>query len=479
MRKTPKYKYLFAITDVTVIFISFMLSLFYLRQDKSLTFTEFIDSAGSLLIIFFVLSIIFVFIFQFNHLYRINIILTRAAHLANIVKALYYGALNIVLVSFLIRSSSVVDSKYLLFVFVLFALPLLYVVRAEILRAIYLTLKSNQFKRNVVIVGNGKSRKLLATKLIYENPIGLDIIGFIDDKNIVTQEQLNGIRVLGALNNINQIVKQYDIDEVLIAVDDEEYTHLLEVLDICKGLDVTVTLSSEQFDVVAQKLKTEKYADIPVLDVSPHYNNYITLFLKRSFDFIASIIGLILLSPLFLIIILLIKISSAGPIFYKQVRIGKYGKPFDFYKFRSMKMLKGEDEERRKMMLEFMKTTNNNGNSTKVINDKRVTWIGKILRKTSLDELPQLLNVIKGDMSLVGPRPCLPYEFENYNEWQKRRLQVTPGCTGVWQVWGRSSVSFKDSVILDLYYINNMSPWLDFQLILQTIPTMLFARGGK
>lgn len=479
MRKTPKYKYLFAVTDVTVIFISFILSLFYLRQNKSLTFVEFIDASGLLLLIFFVISLVFIFVFQFNHLYRINIILTRAAHLASIVKALYYGALNIVLVSFLILSSDLVDSKYLLFVFVLFALPLLYVVRAEIMRAIYITLKSNQFKRNVVIVGNGKSGKLLATKLIYENPIGLDIIGFIDDKNIITQEKLNGILVLGALKDIKSIVNQYDIDEVLIAIDDEEYTHLLEVLDICKGLDVTVSLSSEQFDVVAQKLKTEMYADIPVLDVSPQYNNMITLTLKRTFDIIASIVGLILLSPLFLIIILLVKLSSRGPIFYKQVRIGKYGKPFDFYKFRSMKIVKGEDEERKKMMLEFMRTTNNNENSTKVINDKRVTWIGKILRKTSLDELPQLINVIKGDMSLVGPRPCLPYEFENYDEWQKRRLQVTPGCTGVWQVWGRSSVSFNDSVVLDLYYINNMSPWLDFQLILQTIPTMLFARGGK
>jgi len=98
---------------------------------------------------------------------------------------------------------------------------------------------------------------------------------------------------------------------------------------------------------------------------------------------------------------------------------------------------------------------------------------------TSLDELPQLLNVIKGEMSLVGPRPCLPYEYENYSEWQKRRVNVTPGCTGVWQVWGRSSVSFKDSVVLDLYYINNMSPWFDLQLIFQTVPAILTARGAK
>ncbi len=139
---------------------------------------------------------------------------------------------------------------------------------------------------------------------------------------------------------------------------------------------------------------------------------------------------------------------------------------------------KGE-EERKLQMINFIKNGDAEGGDTKIVNTNRVTWIGKIIRKLSLDELPQLINVIKGDMSLVGPRPSLPYEFDNYDTWQKRRVNVLPGCTGVWQVWGRSSVSFKDSVVLDLYYVNNMSPWLDIQLILKTIPVMLFSRGGK
>jgi len=138
-----------------------------------------------------------------------------------------------------------------------------------------------------------------------------------------------------------------------------------------------------------------------------------------------------------------------------------------------------DDEERKKQMIQFIKNENPTNTDTKVINTNRITWIGKIIRKLSLDELPQLFNVIKGDMSLVGPRPSLPYEYQNFDSWQKRRVNVLPGCTGVWQVWGRSSVSFKDSVVLDLYYVNNMSPWLDIQLILKTIPVMLFSRGGK
>jgi undecaprenyl-phosphate galactose phosphotransferase len=143
-----------------------------------------------------------------------------------------------------------------------------------------------------------------------------------------------------------------------------------------------------------------------------------------------------------------------------------------------MSVINGDDEERKQKMIDFMKDENGT-QKTKIINDSRVTWIGKIIRKLSLDELPQLFNVLKGEMSLVGPRPCLPYEYENYDEWQKRRVSVIPGCTGVWQVWGRSSVSFKESVVLDLYYINNMSPWFDLQLIFQTIPVMLTAKGAK
>ena len=193
---------------------------------------------------------------------------------------------------------------------------------------------------------------------------------------------------------------------------------------------------------------------------------------------VASTVVLVLLSPVMLVITTLIKVTSSGSIFFKQTRVGKHGKTFPFYKFRSMTTIDGEDEDRKKLMLDFMNSENGDAD-TKIINNSRVTWIGNLIRKSSLDELPQLFNVLRGEMSLVGPRPCLPYEYENYDEWQKRRVSVIPGCTGVWQVWGRSSVSFNESVALDLYYINKMSPWFDLQIIYQTIPVLLTARGAK
>ncbi len=478
MKRIPAFKYLFGIGDITVIYSSFMLSMFLLRNNKSLDFIEFNVQALPYSFIFFGLSLAFLVIFQYNGLYRVNVLITRASHLSNIFKALYYGALNVILISLLIENSRIIDSRYLIFLFVLIGVPLIYLVRVELLRFLFIKYSQTGFKRDVIILGDGRSGKLLATKLMYENPIGLNIIGFVDtDKPIGTEIVINK-KVIGHFDELDDIMKRYDVDELLIAVDDDDNENVLALIDKCKEYDVNIRVSSELFHIVAERLATEKYADIPVIDVTAHYNNLITIIMKRIFDLVLASFALLVLSPVMLLIALMVKLSSSGPILFKQARIGRYGKEFNIFKFRSMKVINGEDEDRKKEMIDFIKDSSGKLR-TKVVNNSRITWIGNIIRKTSLDELPQFFNVLKGEMSLVGPRPCLPYEFENYDEWQKRRVSVIPGCTGVWQVWGRSSVSYNESVVLDLYYINNMSPWFDLQLIFQTIPAMLTARGAK
>jgi len=374
----------------------------------------------------------------------------------------------------------ILDSRLLFVFFFLVSIGLLFLIRVELLKWVFVELSQTSFKRNVIIVGNGKSGKLLATKLLYENPLGLNILGFVDEERHIGDFVVAGKKVLGNLDDLAEIVHSRIVDELIIAIDNESYERFFDIVDHCKVLNVPIRMTSNLLDVVSQRLQIEKYSDIPVIDVAPQYNDSFTLGLKRLSDVLIASFGIIILLPVFTIIALLVKFSSPGPIFFKQKRIGKGGVEFDFYKFRSMKLIKGEDEDRKKKMIEFMKNgADKNASDTKVVNESRVTRIGKIIRKTSLDELPQLFNVIKGDMSLVGPRPCLPYEFENYPEWQKRRVSVIPGCTGVWQVWGRSLVTYQESVVLDLYYINNMSPWLDIQLIFQTVPVMLFSRGAK
>jgi undecaprenyl-phosphate galactose phosphotransferase len=477
MNKVPKYKLYFAIFDLLVLSMSFILSAYLVRFDKNLGLIEFLNQSYQILTLFLIASAFFIFIFQINSLYKINVIFNRAAHLTAIIKSLYYGTLNVVVISHLVKSSEIIDSRLIIFMFVLMVVPILYVLRVEAGRRFLLQFKQ-QFNSNVVIVGDGTTGKLLATKLLFENPEGINILGFVVNHKI-EEKKLNGIEILGTIDDINEINNQFKIDEIIIAIDDINYERLLEILDICNSLKVTVKLTSELFDIVTKKVSTEKYAGIPVLGVSPHYSNNLTLRMKRLVDIILSSIGLVLLSPIFIIIAILVKFSSKGPILFRQTRIGKDGEAFQFIKFRSMTIDENGEEERKLQMINFIKNGDDEVGDTKIVNTNRVTWIGKIIRKLSIDELPQLINVIKGDMSLVGPRPSLPYEFDNYDTWQKRRVNVLPGCTGVWQVWGRSSVSFKDSVVLDLYYVNNMSPWLDIQLILKTIPVMLFSRGGK
>jgi undecaprenyl-phosphate galactose phosphotransferase len=480
MKKNYRYKYFFGIADFFILMFSFLVSIYVLRIDASLHFFQFYSSIPEILLLVFIISLIIILIFQYNGLYRLDIILNRTSHFTQILKAIYYSSLKLVLLSFLLDARTVIDSRLLFVFFFLVAIGLMFLVRVELLKWAFVELSQTSFKRNVIIVGDGKAGKLLAAKLIYENPLGLNILGFVDEDRHAGDFVVAGKKVLGNLNDLEELVRKHPVDELIIASDSQSYEDFFNVLDLCKELDVPIRMTSNLLEVVNQRLKTEKYVDIPVIDVSPQYNDSFTLGLKRITDFIIALFTILMLSPFMIFIAGMVKFSSPGPIFFKQKRVGKHGVEFDFFKFRSMKQIAGEDEDRKKMMIEFMKNGVDKGASdTKIINDGRVTWIGKIIRKTSLDELPQLFNVLKGDMSLVGPRPCLPYEFENYDEWQKRRVSVIPGCTGVWQVWGRSIVTFQESIILDLYYINNMSPWLDIQLIFQTVPVMLFSRGAK
>ncbi|MBI9070028.1 MAG: sugar transferase [Melioribacteraceae bacterium] len=473
-----RYKYLFIIADIFIIFIGFILSVYLIKNDANLTLSELLSNSLSFIWFGIVLALINIFVFEVNHLYKINIILSRAAHLSSIIKSLYYGIINVILIAILFKSSTIIDSQGLIFFFPLLVLPLFYLIRIGLLRLVYLQISKTKVMRNLVIVGGGKAGKLLAAKVIFENPIGLNIVGFINS-GLEQEASIFGQKYLGFINDINSIVREKKVNEIIIAIDGIHYEKLLEILDVCKSTKIEVKLSSELFDIIPEKISTEKYADIPVVGISKIANNALSLGFKRLFDLVICSFAILLLLPAFIMLGLAIKLTSKGSVIYHQTRIGKNGKPFKFYKFRSMTTVDEDDKERQAKMIEFIKNSDKNSGDLKVVSESRITPIGKVLRKTSLDELPQLFNVLMGDMSLVGPRPCLQYEYDNYNDWQRRRLSVIPGCTGVWQVMGRSSVSFNDSVIMDLYYINNMSPWLDLELIIKTIPTMLLARGGK
>ena len=479
MIKFSKYKSFFSICDFILILFCIYESVFFIRYYNRDYFS--FDLYPTLIFVFlsFLIGLYFLIIFESNNLYKINVILIKSKHLTGIIKSFFYGIIGIIFFSFIAKFPLIENSRLLVLTFAVFSVIAFSLVRVIFLRFLYLYLKKNKIlEHNIVIWGAGQSGQLLAAKIKFENNFSLKILGFVDDNRTTGEKVIDDLSVLGNSEELKILKNKKLVDEVIVAIDNIEYSRIFSILDYCNKIELNVKLTSELFNDIHQVLEAEMYSGIPIIDLSSKF--YHNIIIKRMIDIIGAILGLIILSPLFFLISIIIKISSKGPVFYRQVRIGRDGKPFMFYKFRSMFTRKGGDHERERVMIEFMKNDcKQNGEDTKIIVEERVTKIGRIIRKTSLDELPQLINVLKGDMSLVGPRPCLLYEYKNYDEWQKRRLSVLPGCTGVWQVSGRSKVSFKDSIVLDIYYVNNMSPWFDLQLIFKTFPVMLLGKGGK
>ncbi len=481
--KISKYKIILAAADYIVVLGSLVFAAFLTNINKTnidISLVDFILSYPRTFSLFLIFPLIYIFIQQTNGLYKLNVFLTIAQHVTNIIKSIIYSFAILIIFSFLIKFRFILDSRQFVLYTIINIFFFTIIFRVILLRRVYLLLGKKILKRNLIIIGAGKCGKLVASKFIFEDKVGINVYGFIDDNIERGRNILQNLKVLGSVNELKGIIEKIKVDEVIIAIDNTSYERILEIIDVCNELGLVVRLTSELFNIIPKKIITEAYYGIPIVEATMQLSSSFTFIVKRISDIIFSAFGIFILSPLFFTIGIIIKTSSKGPMFFKQVRIGKDGKQFMFYKFRSMTTRDKEDKYREQQMIDFMKGGNgNNGNGNKVINESRVTKIGKLIRKTSIDELPQLFNVLKGDMSLVGPRPCLPYEYENYDEWQKRRLSVLPGCTGVWQVSGRSEVNFNDSVILDIYYINNMSPWLDLQIIIKTIPVMLLARGGK
>ncbi len=472
--RVSRYKLILALLDFTVLLLSYY-GVYYFTYEVFYSYSENI----LFLILGLVIVSICIFNFQANNLYKVNVFLTRALQLSYLIKSYFYSLLLILLVLFILGFPFKTDSRYFLFLFFTLSFLLIFIYRTLLIRPLFNKLLENsKVKTKIAIIGAGKSGKFFVTKFLVENlsALGYDIVGFYDD-NIPTNTQISEkLKVLGTIQDL--INSRNGIEEVIISIDNISYEKLIELIEKLNTTGLMVKLNTELFRTIDENLFIEKIGALNLINTTPaFYGKYMLLF-KKIFDKFFALCGLILLAPFLILVALIIKLTSKGPVFYKQKRIGLNGKPFNFLKFRSMTVSNEDDEERKKRMIEFMKG-NYNSHFTKIINEQRVTTIGKFLRKYSLDELPQLINVLKGDMSLVGPRPCLPYEYENYEEWQKKRTSVLPGCTGIWQVYGRSKVDFKDSVIMDLYYINNMSPWLDLQLIIKTIPVLITGKGGK
>jgi exopolysaccharide biosynthesis polyprenyl glycosylphosphotransferase len=278
--------------------------------------------------------------------------------------------------------------------------------------------------------------------------------------------------VLGSVSQLGQILDDNVIDEVIFAVPRERLSSVEGAFRLCQEQGAGARVCLDLFEVSGARVALGELDGLPMLSFSRAPTDEVALLFKRAFDVIASAAALLLFSPILVATAVAVKLESPGPIFFRQVRVGKNGRPFRMYKFRSMHV----DAEAR---LESLRAQNEaSGPVFKMRNDPRVTAVGRFIRRTSIDELPQFLNVLTGEMSVVGPRPPVPAEVRQYQRWQRRRLSVQPGITCTWQVSGRSNISFDQWMALDLEYIDNWSLWRDLQICFQTIPAVLTSRGA-
>lgn len=300
---------------------------------------------------------------------------------------------------------------------------------------------------------------------------GLMPIGFLAGRNSRIH-QLARLPELGGCRQIAEVVAHNQVDCVVIASSDFSRKDVAGIIHKLRGFPVEVHVSSGLFDVLASRMFVKEIDGIPLVTVRRVALTPQKLLTKRVFDLTISFAGMVALLSLWIALALLIKLTSPGPVLYTQERIGKGGRRFMMYKFRSMVA----DADRR--LGEVSHLNEARGLHFKIRDDPRVTTVGWWMRKFSVDELPQLLNVLRGEMSLVGPRPPLPNEVKHYNGWHRRRLDVVPGMTGLWQIRGRSDLSFEDAVRLDIHYIENWSPSFDLSILLKTIPVVLFPKGA-
>jgi exopolysaccharide biosynthesis polyprenyl glycosylphosphotransferase len=363
-------------------------------------------------------------------------------------------------------------SRLLILLFGLLAFILLLASRFAIIKILRAVRRRGYNYRNILVVGTGQRARKYAEMICSHAEMGLRVFGYVDDDPMVADRDILGSAIIGTLKDVPAIIQRNVIDEVVIALPRRWLPSVVEIVRVCEETGIEVTLVADFFNIAIAKLHTTMFHDIPLLTFSTTPSQQLQLLLKDCLDRVGAMVLLAVTLPILIITSIAIKLTSRGPILFKQVRLGLYGRKFTFYKFRSMKV--GSEKE-----IEGLKNSNEmSGPVFKMQHDPRVTPVGRFLRRTSIDELPQLLNVLKGEMSLVGPRPPLPAETEEYDLWQRRRLSVKPGMTCLWQINGRNNVDFNDWMNLDLLYIDNWSIWLDIRILFKTLVAVVKGDGA-
>ncbi|GAB4210114.1 MAG: sugar transferase [Roseiflexaceae bacterium] len=327
-------------------------------------------------------------------------------------------------------------------------------------------------ERVLVVGGTGLGRGVMES-LVAQPFLGYALVGYLDDREPPPTERRDGhFRYLGPVHELVTIALSQQIEQVILALPFWEHSRLPDLVRACRRAGVEFRLVPDLYELSFDRVDIGNIGSVPLIALKELSLKGLNLLIKRAMDITLVLLTAPLVLPLMGVLALLVRRDSPGPAIFRQQRVGKGGRLFTVYKFRTMV----QDAEERKAELAALNEAD--GPLFKMRDDPRRTRFGAFLRKYSLDELPQLWNILLGDMSLVGPRPPTPDEVDRYQDWHKRRLEVTPGLTGLWQVLGRSDTSFDEMVRLDIYYAENWSPMMDLRIMLQTVPVVVSAKGA-
>jgi len=324
----------------------------------------------------------------------------------------------------------------------------------------------------LLVIGAGEVGRAVMRNIIAQPELGYQIVGFLDDDPTKSNTDIGPIKALGPVENLSEVIKAYDINQVIITLPWQYHRKTVRLVLEAEEAGVRARVVPDLFQLSLGGVDVETINGIPLISIKQTALTGWNLILKRALDLSLSLVIVLLTAPLWALIALAIKLDSPGPVFFTQERAGKYGRPFKVYKFRSMYV--GAEAEQQKLAAQ----NEASGPLFKIRDDPRRTRVGRFIRRTSLDELPQFINVIRGEMSIVGPRPALFSEVAQYQDWQRKRLEIQPGITGLWQVSGRSDLTFDEMVMLDIYYGENWSLGTDIRIMLRTIPQVLFGDGA-
>lgn len=475
--RPPHHKTLAQAADFVTTALSFVVSYYLwtsLRQHfPSMPLGMDIDLfEGPILIIMVLAATIWVILFSLRGAYSYQRFTSFAAENKIVFKVVVIGTPLLLALIFSLRIGYVPRSLIVLFLAVNLALlsleKLLMLFAARVIRSRGLNHKK------VLVVGTGNQARQFVETIQKHFNWGLDIVGFLDTPKEKEGREIFGKKIFGTFDDLPSVLHEHPVDEVIISVSTRRLGEIQKVLETCEREGVQVRIISDFLGKIAKRFRAEVIYGLPVISISYIPQDQPALAVKRGMDIIISLIALIVLSPIFVIIAAAIKASSPGPVFYEWNVVGFNKKPFKSWKFRTMMV------EADSMKAQLASLNEMTGPVFKIVRDPRVTPVGRFLRRHSLDELPQLWSVLRGDMSLVGPRPAFKDELRRYDSWQRRKLSIKPGITCLWQVNGRNDIkSFDDWARMDLAYIDNWSLWLDCQILLKTIPAVFFGRGAS